>query len=131
MTTIGVAIINWQNWRNAQYTELCEERRRVANLQRHDAQRAERNPIYSGSTRVAEESDLDESERRYARICAMDAQLKALYRAGNEAIDTYYEASLAAAKAYVTKGEACEWDRAEKSLAQALLPLPDDGAQGR
>lgn len=72
-------VVAWQNWRNAQYAALCEEGRRVANLQRHDALRAERNPIYAGATRTAEESELAMNRQwYYGTIVPLDIAIKSL-----------------------------------------------------
>ena len=77
------AIIEFQRWRNGQFAELAEERRRVAGNRRHDAARSTANPIYMeecASKSDHEADGLAVLESRYATVCVLDAHIKAKYQ---------------------------------------------------
>ena len=77
-------VVGFQCWRNSQYAELAEERRRVANTRRHDAARSTSNPIYMPECASKSDSELralEVQERRYGAICRLDTYIKSRYQA--------------------------------------------------
>lgn len=78
-------IIEWQDWRNEQYSDLANERRRVANLRRHVDIKVSAHNGYPERQAADiggidnEISILNEMDDRYNKIVWLDTRIKSAW----------------------------------------------------